>query len=92
VTKITAEQARDLALSQLTTQELLDAVYLTVEKAAKEKRRSIRLNDKFWVYEGYNSTKEWKEAVELLKKDGYKVRFVYEERQQFVDMYTLVEW
>ena len=89
MTKITAQQARQLAGP--TVQELVDAVYPKIEEAAKNKKRSIRLNDEFWVYGGYNSTFKWKEAVEHLKKDGYKVSFFYEEKQ-FVDMYTIVEW
>lgn len=87
--KITAEQARLLAGA--TIQERVDLVYLAIEKAANAKKRIIRLHDDFWGYGGYKETEDWKEAVQILKNDGYRVRFFYEERQ-FVDMYTIVEW
>lgn len=89
MTRITAEQARQIAGP--TVQERVDAVYPLIEEAAKNKKRSIHLHDEFWAYDGYKGTHKWKEAVALLKKDGYQVRFFYEERQ-FVDMYTIVEW
>lgn len=89
MTRITAEQARELAGP--TVEERVEAVYPLIEQAARNKKRSIHLQDDFWVYEGYKETHRWKEAVALLKKDGYKVRFFYEERQ-FVSMYTIVEW
>lgn len=89
MTKITAAQARELAGP--TVQERVDAVYPLIEQAAKSKKRGVHLHDDFWTNGGYQQTEDWKAAVELLKKDGYNVRFFYEERQ-FVDMYTIVEW
>lgn len=88
MTKITAAQARELA--GLTVQERVDEVYPLIEKAAKMKLRRVHLHD-WWAHEGYRASPEWKEAVALLEKDGYKVTFFYEERQ-FVDMYTIVAW
>ncbi len=89
MTRITAEEARELAGP--TVQERVEAVYPLIRKAAEEKQRMIALHSAFWVNGGYIESTEWKEACKLLRKDGFKVSFYYEERQ-FVDMYTVVEW
>jgi len=87
--KITAKEARELA--GLTVQERVEAVYPMIRGAAEKRLRQVALHGDFWANEGYRKTPQWKEACELLRKEGFTVRFFYEERQ-FVDMYTVVEW
>lgn len=87
--KITAEEARKLAGP--TVQEFVDEVYPMIREAATMKNREVKLQGDFWVYGGYKGTKEWLEAKSILEKDGFTVKFFYEERQ-FVDMYTIVKW
>ncbi len=89
MTKITAEQARELAGP--TVQERVEALYPLIEEAARNKKRSIYLTAEFWARDGYKQTHRWKEAATLLNKDGYKVHFFYEEKT-FVNMGTIVEW
>ena len=88
MTKITAHEARELAGP--TVQERVDAVYPLIRKAAEEKRREIHLHD-WWANSEYGGTKDYKQACDILRADGYTVEFFYEERQ-FVDMYTVVKW
>lgn len=90
---ITAEEARELAgptLEERVEQEL-ERVYKEIKAAAEKKMRSLNLTTEFWTYGGYNYTDAYKECYRQLEKLGYKVKFVYEERQ-FVNMYTRVEW
>ena len=89
MTHITAEQARELAGP--TVQERVAAVYPLIRTAAEQKKRVVALHDSFWVNGGYSSSAEWKEACEILRKDGFVVEFFYDERQ-FVAMYTIVKW
>ncbi len=89
MSKINAEEARKLAGP--TVEDHVNEVYKKIRKAASEKKRQISLHDEFWVYGGYHERTDYKEAVEILKKDGFTVNFFYEERQ-FVDMYTIVKW
>ena len=86
---ITANEARGLAGP--TPQERVDMLDDVIRKAAAAKKRSIALHDPFWVNEGYSGTAEYHEACKILEKQGFAVKFFYEERQ-FVDMYTIVEW
>jgi hypothetical protein len=87
--KITAAEARQLAGPSV--QERVEAVYPKIREAAEKQLHQVALGGDFWVNEGYRGTPQWKEACELLRKDGFTVKFFYEERQ-FVDMYTVVEW
>jgi hypothetical protein len=86
--KITAAEARKLAGP--TVQERVDEVYAKIREAATEGKRYINLHD-WWATEGYSGIDEYKQACMILEGDGFKVEFVYEERQ-FVNMYTSVEW
>lgn len=88
MTRITAQEARELAGP--TVQERVDAVYPLIQKAAEEKKREVHLHE-WWADAGYGGTKDWKEACDLLRKDGYTVEFFYAE-YQFVSMYTVVKW
>ena len=88
MTKITAHEARELAGP--TVQERVDAVYPLIRRAAEEKHRHVTLHD-WWANAGYGGTKDYKQACDILRADGYTVEFFYEERQ-FVDMYTVVKW
>lgn len=87
--KITAEEAR--ALSGPSVEDHVNEVYPAIRKAAEQKWREIRLHDDFWTQGGYSGTADWKRACDLLRADGFKVEFFYEERQ-FVNMYTKVSW
>lgn len=94
--RLTAKQAKELAGE--TTAEKVDKLLIAVEESAKAKKRKLRTgwdyeSDKdLWVNGGYSKTKEWEEAKKILEDLGYKVTFYYKEGQQFVDMYTLIEW
>jgi hypothetical protein len=90
MTRITAAEARELAGPIV--QERVEAVYPLIREAAEKKQRRLALHSAFWVNGGYSESKEWKEACELLRKDGFTVSFFYYEERQFVDMYTIVEW
>jgi hypothetical protein len=87
MTKITAYEARQL--SGPTVQDRVDEVYPLIRKAAEEKRRHITLHD--WWGAGDAGAKDYKQACDILRADGYTVEFFCEERQ-FVDMYTVVKW
>lgn len=89
MSKITAAEAR--ALAGPTVEELVAEVYPLIRKAAEEKKRSLALTSDFWCQGGYWEKPDWLTACDLLRADGYEVKFFYEERQ-FVDMYTVVTW
>lgn len=89
MTRITAQEARELAGPS--PQDQVDWVYPHIRKAAGERKREIRLYDRFWTQGGYSSDPEWAAACDILRQDGFTVEFRYEERQ-FVDMYTRVSW
>jgi hypothetical protein len=89
MSKITAQEARQLAGPSV--QERVNEVYPLIREAAMKEERMVSLRDSFWVNEGYGRTASYIKACELLKADGYNVKFFYEERQ-FVDMYTIVSW
>lgn len=88
MSKITAQEARELAGP--TVQDRVDEVYPLIRKAAEEKKHEVQLHS-WWADAGYSGTKDWKEACEILRKDGYTVEFFYAE-YQFVSMYTVVKW
>lgn len=91
---ITAQEAKELAGPSF--EEIVDGAIEEasniIRAAATEKKRIARLHESFWVYGGYKSTPEWKEAKKRLEAAGYKVTFYYQELSIAVDMYTLVEW
>lgn len=93
--KLTAKEAREL--SGKTPEEHVDDVCDMIRAKCNNKqlpptnRRSLRLDNPFWVDGGYSKTKEWQEGVKLLQGLGYEVSFEYN-AGQFVDMYTLVKW
>lgn len=89
MTRITAQEARELAGPS--PQDHADLVYPLIRKAATERKREIRLTTQFWTQGGYIDDPMWKEACDILRRDGFRVEFHYEERQ-FVDMYTRVSW
>ena len=89
MSKITAAEARELAGP--TVEERVDEVYPLIREAAQQGKRSLALTSKFWTHCGYQGTPDWREACELLRADGFEVKFFYEE-QQFVNMYTIVKW
>lgn len=96
---ITAAEARALAgvpdseYVEAAVARLLDAV----KAAAPKGKRALRTgwehkeDRDLWIEGGYSRTSNWKSAVSMLEKLGFKVRFYYQEGQ-FVDEYTLVEW
>jgi hypothetical protein len=88
MSKITAQEARELAGPSV--QERVNEVYPFIREAAERKERNITLHG-WWANQGYGKTSDWKKACELLKADGFKVDFFYEELQ-FVNMYTVVSW
>jgi hypothetical protein len=55
------------------------------------KYRSTELTSDFWISEGYNGTKDWNKACDILRSDGFTVEFFYEERQ-VGNMFTVVKW
>lgn len=89
--RLTAKEARKL--SGMNAEAHVDYVCdLIKAKCNRDSRTQLRLDDAFWVNGGYKNTLEWQKAVKILQELGYEVQFVYEEKNQFVDMYTLVEW
>lgn len=89
MSRITADEARKL--SGPSVQDRVDSVYLLIRESAAKGGRHINLHDDFWARGGYSGKPDWKQACEILRKDGFTVDFFYEERQ-FVDMYTVVKW
>lgn len=86
---ITAEEAKNL--SRPSYHEHVAKAFDMIRVAAKNGKTSIHLTGDFWEKGGYNGTREWKMACDILKSYGFNVRFFYEERQ-FVDMYMIVSW
>jgi hypothetical protein len=92
---LTAEEARKLSASPL--EEKIESLSKTIERLAKEGKRSCRTgydhkeDEELWIYGGYDTSNDWKTAKEILEINGYKVTFYYRELS-FVDMYTLIEW
>jgi len=89
MTRITAQEARELAGP--TVEERVEAVYPLIRAAAEKSERSIRIRTGFWADEGYGPTQAYKEACEILRADGFRVEFFYQELQ-FVDMGTEISW
>lgn len=81
--RLTAQEARELVGP--TPQDHVDLVYPMIREQAEKGKRFLRLGMGFWADEGYKPTKNYKEACEILRKDGYVVKFYYQEHQ-FVDM------
>jgi peptidoglycan/xylan/chitin deacetylase (PgdA/CDA1 family) len=92
-TKITAAEARKIAgpTDEEIINDNLNYAYGRIREAADKKARRALLTNDFWTHGGYESSKNWKQAVKTLEEDGFKVTFFYEERQ-FVNMYTVAEW
>lgn len=92
---LTALEARQLAGPTL--EEKIEALLEAIRVAATAKKRSIKTgwqhkqDDDLWIDGGYNNSPDWKTAKKVLEDLGYKVTFIYN-ANQFVDMYTLVEW
>lgn len=97
---ITATEARQLAskLASNTVEEKVEKLSSTIEKLAKANKRRLRTewdyddNRDLWTTGGYETSEEWINAKKILENYGYKVSFYYDDRGQFVDMYTLIEW
>ena len=87
--KITAEQARKLM--PINAQNEVDKVYNDIRIAARAGETELRPNGEFWTKQGYKRTAEYNKACDILRDDGYNVKFFYEENQ-FVNMYTIVSW
>jgi len=89
MTRITAAQARELAGP--TIEERVAEVYPMIRAAASKGMRAIWMGTGFWAQEGYSNSTIFKEACDILRNDGFHVKFYYEQRQ-FVDMGTEVSW
>ncbi len=87
---MTAKEARALAGVD-DVQEEVDQAMKLITASATTKGREVCLHSNFWTNGGYSRTPEWTDGCDRLRKLGYQVDFVYEERQ-FVNMYTLVKW
>lgn len=93
---IDAKTAKKLAGP--TVEERVKAIGPTIEKLAKEGKRSLRCGydyseDKdLWINGGYSRSDEWNQAKTFLEKLGFEVSFYYNEGSQFVDMYTVIKW
>ncbi len=70
---------------------IFDQVFDQIRIAVTAKERQIKLHGDFWANEGYSDTKNYRQAIGLLKDAGFQAEFFYEERQ-FVDMYTIIKW
>lgn len=97
--RLTAKQAKEISGPTLEEEvgDKVDALLVAIEGAAKQKRRSLKTgweykeNEDLWIRGGYSGSKDWNLAKKMLEELGYKVSFYYQENQ-FVDMYTLIEW
>ena len=89
MTRITAEQAR--ALMPFDAGSEVNKVYASIRMAASAGKTKLHLHGDFWANQGYNTSDEYKRACEILRADGYKVEFFYEEKQ-FANFYTIVSW
>jgi hypothetical protein len=88
--KITAEEARALSISPI--EIALDEAYEMIRAKAAAKGKKVALHGDFWVKQGYSETEDYKEACDILRKDGFNVEFYYNDSSYFVDMYTVVSW
>ena len=90
VRQFTAKDARELAGP--TIEERVDDVLIEIEKAARNKKRQLRLHEDFWTTGGYHSKDNWLDACKLLEDPGYDVEFYSQYSGGFTDMYTLIRW
>ncbi len=89
MTRITAAEAR--ALMPFDAESEVNKVYALIRIAASSGETKLHLHDAFWTRQAYEGSSEYNLACEILRADGYTVKFFYEENQ-FVDMYTIVSW
>lgn len=89
----TAEEARKLGK--------INDVQTWVEKATLEVKEFVTKNpgkteliirNKFWEQHGYSSTEEWKAAVKMFAKLGYKATFYYDDSTQFCNLGLHLDW
>ena len=92
---INAAEARKMAGPTL--DEKIDALGETIKKQASKGHRQCKTgwthqeDLSLWIDGGYDQSKDWKQAKQILEALGFQVSFFYEEKQ-FVNMYTLIEW
>lgn len=89
MSKFTAADARVLAGPSV--EDHVDDALVLIKSAAEKKQRTTSLTSSFWVNDGYGRTEKYKKACKQLEELGFKVDFFYQENQ-FVTMYTVVEW
>ena len=89
MSKFTAAEARVLAGPSV--EDHVDDALILIKSAAEKKQRTTSLTSSFWVSDGYSRTEKYKKACKQLEELGFKVDFFYQENQ-FVTMYTVVEW
>jgi len=91
----TAAEAKKLAGKSV--EEKVELLCESIKKNASERKRSLmtgwehKEDRDLWIDGGYNHTEDWEKAKKILEALGYKVTFYYQENQ-FVDMYTIIEW
>lgn len=89
MSKFTAADARVLAGPSV--EDHVDDALILIKSAAEKKQHTTSLTSSFWVTDGYGRTEKYKKACKQLEELGFKVDFFYQENQ-FVTMYTVVEW
>ena len=89
MTRLTAEQARELAGP--TVDEIVDRALEIIRQAAINRKHECNLIGDFWSQDGYSKTHRYMQAIKQLEELGYTTEFFYEEHQ-FVTMYTIVRW
>lgn len=89
----TAAEMRQLAGQTVDeyVQDALEYAMQRIYEAAKNKKRSVRLDHHIFVAGGYNDTLEFHQAKSKLEDLGYTVKWEYYEKQ-LVDMFTIVSW
>jgi hypothetical protein len=86
---ITAQEARQLAGP--TPEEYCEFFASHIEKAAKEKKRTVTVYHGQLENEAYGRTQVWKDFVAAMAKLGFTASLYYEERQ-FVDIRITITW
>jgi len=90
VRQFTAKDARELAGP--TIEERVDDVLIEIEKAARDKKRELRLYDDFWTKGSYYTKDDYLKACKLLEDLGYDIFLDYDDGCQFANVCTIVRW
>ncbi|EPU4808141.1 hypothetical protein [Vibrio cholerae] len=89
---ITAKEANDL--SGFDASDYLSFLEDKIKEAASKKQKEITIRDEpyaRWLYSESGLSQAEKSAIEVLRKNGFKLKLYYKELQ-FVDMGLTISW